>query len=577
MPQLGKLSLLITVIKSHLKNALAFYFVAVVFNSLIGIVLQARLLAIQEHEQQHQCNLSDETKQELHTEIIEILDLMLLTGQLFRAGGAIGICYNSIFAAANIVYCLPSVVTGLQVFEHVSGNGSVASLTGPEAESKRLSSRVNKILQDVIESNMNLLSIIIKRIDGLMELNQIESLDETKPSKGAEFSPGGNKFRTVAASEFLADLQHQLHHLIRLKSQKHKIWTINRKTSPAAGIETLATRFDLAFVATVWTFAQFVVYYAVRLSFDDIRSFEFGGRYQNITAMDCFSVINIYLSTYFCPTNACSSFKALLINIMEMLEQFNPIRTKLTELRTILHQMLQLDQNKHETKREYKLVKKDTYYECDKSAIELYVCYRIFRNEMQNSMKVAENILSQIVSMIIIIMIPTLPFSGYILKGNAIIFSTVMLFLICVANSSLLACGAINAYCLKHLKKMWYFIAFTERYNLDTFRSSQLANRPKFLKKRPKNFYYNFNYDFEYQLHGLDNCNFDFEYHLHGLATYHTMFLWRQLAREEELVQDHFVCKLFGIYEVNFRNIIKYNYWIVSITLVMLSGTLMKN
>lgn len=57
--------------------------------------------------------------------------------------------------------------------------------------------------------------------------------------------------------------------------------------------------------------------------------------------------------------------KVSLISIVEMFGQFNLIKTKLAELSNKLHHMRQLGENKLESKRDYKLVRKDIFYECD--------------------------------------------------------------------------------------------------------------------------------------------------------------------------------------------------------------------
>lgn len=75
------------------------------------------------------------------------------------------------------------------------------------------------------------------------------------------------------------------------------------------------------------------------------------------------------------------------------------------------------------------------------SAIEMCICYRIFRDEMKTSMKVAELTLSQIVSLVILIAILTSPLTSYISKGNAIIFGAVLLSIFWLVNkTSLLVC-----------------------------------------------------------------------------------------------------------------------------------------
>lgn len=616
MPKLGKISQLIKVLKDYKQEALALYFIAIIFDTLIGLILQSRSLVLQQQQRQ-QRNMSYTQKLELQTEIIENLDLVVLTSQIHRACGAIAMCYYSLIVAACTVYGLPYVIPAIRVYDYIKGSRIVAYLAEPELENERISTKIEKVIRDVIDSNTNLEKIVIGELEeGSWLMNQYQevSLAERKRSNDLDnyidsyeweisnhyhnlesqrqrgslgFSreqivtdridsrrdksfiksiANGQNFRSIAVTAFFTSLQDQLKYLIRLKSQKHKIWHSNEELDWANKIQFYGKNFDLAFTLIIWTWSVLATYLAIKTSLIDIKSSEFGSKYQNITAMDCLSVTNTFIGAYLCSIMAGCPYQMFFISILDIFRQLDLIKSKIASLAFRLRGLKELNQKKQMTMKEYELMKRDVHFECDRSAIELYIYYRIFRDEMKASMRIAEQALSQNVSFVLLVLIPILPYMSQVITGNVIVLSSIMFCIFFAPNLSLLICGAIHAHCIKNSKRISYFIALAEAYNMDEFGSTKLNDQSTTTVH--KNYHADFCLNFKF--------DFDFEYHLHGFLTYHTLFLWRQLAKGEKAVQDHFICKLFGAYEVNYRTVIKYNFWIISITLIMLSGTLLR-
>lgn len=614
--------------KDRTQLVLALYFIAVIFNSILGIILQAKLLIVTQ-------NLArDVDNPEIKIEMIKILDLMLLTGQLFRGCGAIALCYNSIIAAGFIVYCLPNVIQALRVFDYSKESGSVAFFMEPDKETERTGLKIDKILNNIIESNMNLTKVVINKLDedhylGNNELptekadcfslaKKREKLDDSngeefflklidhqnassqiKQRGSLAFSKEQNdsthsknikpfikdhsrnkisNFGSIAATIFLVSLQDQLEYLIKLKHNKRRIWPSNRNANWAKTIKLLGTLLNLVWLISMWLFSQFVSYLGVISSFEFIKSSGFGANYQRVTLMDRLMGSNVFLVGYFSVLMSCKPCRILFVTFLDMIEHFYFIKSKIGELNYKLYCLRSesnlIDHNRlYITMKEYELTKKVLYQECDKSVVELYICYRIFKDELKSGMRLAQGVLSQTVSFNLIVVGPTLPFMSFILIGNAGLVAIAVTILIFIAESTLTVCGAIHAYCLKYSRRIWSFIAFAEGYNLDTFNHISHFNQLKIFRKlypiNPSIFHNIGNnksnkYDFEP----------DFDYHSQSFITYHTMFLWRQLATHEALIHDHSIVKLYGFLEVDYRSIIKYNYWIFSVILLVLSGTL---
>lgn len=596
------------VVGEKIRFMLILYFMAIVVFSLFGLVLQAKLFFLQQ-------KLMIDKNPKLRFELKKVLDLMLVThSQLFRACGPVGVAYYLIMIAGTIAYCLPNVIPELKLFDYLSENRSLAYLVEPEVESERASSRIDKYIQDVMESNVNVTAIALSKLnegdlyncsrtvrsfgrrfdelDGKNDDNYFQSIR----SQCIEIREQGGSLRTpkrvivretvqprlagsliikdrdenqhsIAKMLFLVNLRDQMQCLIRLGCRKEKIWPSGRNSNWAVQTKRMWKATYVAVFVIFWTFAQMVTFVGVSISLSSIESYSFDAEYRTITSMDRLSGSNVHIISYFCALFAATPLLVLFVNISEIFRQFSSVESKVNQFSYKLRK-LDCSRNrslfKYRKFREFHHMKRHLYFECDTSALELYISYMIFRGEMRANLKPAQLAATQNVTFILIVLVPMLAFIKYILLGETFIVATCMIVVLFSIDFGLLLCGAVHAHCFKYSRRIWALIAYAERYNLETF---------NMLHTFPSDFDIEYQNNADFDMKKVIPNNFDYEYHLHGLLTFHTLSLWRRLAMHEELVPDHFICKLFGKFKVNYHAILRYNYWIISSVLVILNAS----
>lgn len=552
----------------------------------------------------------------LKSELNKVLDLMLITGQLFRACGATGICYYLITVSALSVYCLPDVIPRLKFFDYLSGNRFVAYLIEPEIERNRASSRVDRFLNNVMESNVNITNIFASKLRGnnfyyyykkicpsiIESEGSLKSIDNNQTKQSMKNPHKQNQIRGIDSErkfsiekddnlyysrytrsllrvnngknycsiDFLARLQDQLKYLIKLKYKKHKIWPPCRDATWANQIKTLFKKFYTGALIMSWIFGHLIAYSVISSSFNLIKLSKFDAKYQRVTLFDRLSGVTTFLNCYICVLMSLTPTTILFICIIDILRHFAFVGSKVNQF---CCRLKELDRLRHGSRFKHSIVaginhyRRDLYSEYDDYAIELYINYLIFRDEIRANIEVAQNAATQCVCFLLIFIVPIIPFVRSILREETGILTTITIVCFLTVDLALLLCGKIHTNCLKQSRRIWNFIAYAENFNIEALNSTSL-------------FKSKFDYGHQNVLirnsSGTDyntEDNLNYEYHLHGFMTYHTMLLWRRLAMHDELVLDQFICKLFGTFKINSRNILRYNYWLVSFVLIILNGT----
>lgn len=588
------------------KILLIVYCSVVALVSIFGLILQTRLFILQQY--------SIKKDPEIESEAIKLLDLMLVIGQIFRGCGAVGICYYSIIAAAMLVYCLPAAIPKLNLFDYLSGNRSIEYLIAPEVASKEACLRLDKFLENVIESNINIRAIVLGNVnekdslahvrrsckldslfDGLHEnidgnfdrsiKNQCEEYSGLRGSqkiierRSEQFMNhsgftglsklGGRSCCSIRKRRFLNILRDQFQYLATLRSKKHEIWPSIRNLEWANSIKLSWKIFQMICLIGMWCFGQIVTFIGVVSSLDLIKSSNFGAKYQEVTFMDRLAGFNMFIITYICVSASMGPNLICYTSILDLIKHFTLIKSKVNQFRYKLSEldcMQNRQYSKHVIIGRYYQSEKNQYFDYDKSAIELYINYLIFRDEMKASIKILGCAATQIVTFAVLVVFCSLPLLRFILRQKVGVVAAIILNVIFLIDCMLLVCGAIRSNCIKYTKRIWNFVAFAEGHNLDAFNFIHSSQSRFNTKSR--------NYVESSCLVNTEiPYNFDYRYHLHGFISYHTIFLWRQLAIHEDLYPDHFNCKLFGTFDVSLSGILRYNYWVVSGGLIILSAS----
>lgn len=97
--------------------------------------------------------------------------------------------------------------------------------------------------------------------------------------------------------------------------------------------------------------------------------------------------------------------------------------------------------NNDDSSKLFGIARKDLRFECDRKVLELYVNYQIFRDEIRSAVKIANIAANQIVSFLIISLLPSLAFFGYAPKAHIPTLLFVGLSIVMSANIPFLVCA----------------------------------------------------------------------------------------------------------------------------------------
>lgn len=182
----------------------------------------------------------------------------------------------------------------------------------------------------------------------------------------------------------------------------------------------------------------------------------------------------------------------------------------------------------------------------------------MLRKDIQSPIYLAQCIMSRIVILLVLSLLPAALFYSR-MEATYLTAFLVSLFLIVMAvDSGFIVCAALNATCIRFSNLIWSLIGLIEeqtrvRYckSKDGLPASKF-NAPFDLKCR------------EFCQGETSSAKQEFEYSSHAIINNHTLLLWRRLVIFNEITAQHFVCKLFGCFEINYNGVLQLNHWILS-------------
>lgn len=463
-------------------------------------------------------------------------------------------------------------------------------------EYRRISRRIDKCLRQVIVSNLWYTKIITgfesdfytrqmidrvqihdKRKSSATKLD-MRMIDPYMTSMADEIPPSPlNRTETFIQSEpgrhddwhgrlnLAIALSKQIDQLYNLISDKEKIWPPNRNLSWALKMREILTGLYIKLNISMWIstmiFCTAVDNFAIR----SLAKSKFGDEnYRKVNFQDRIWCADHHFYVYVSAELFYVVFPLIITSILDQVVFLKSFEPKLYNISMRLERLYQwfnnidasVRQNFHLTEQ----TKKDLQAECDKEAIELYVSYQLFRDEIKSAIAVVETAAHQIVIAIALTVLPTLAFYKDLPKAEStVLFSLIIMFVLMV-DGSLALCAALHAACCRVAKLAWTVVALFEWYNYNQYLLS---------KKFSSKFRLNEKHIGRGGLFSDTKSKpiIDFEFYSHGFVTPHTMLLWRKLVTDYDIVTDDFVCKLYGNFRLNWIGILKLNYWLITFTI----------
>lgn len=211
----------------------------------------------------------------------------------------------------------------------------------------------------------------------------------------------------------------------------------------------------------------------------------------------------------------------------------------------------------------------------DKQALEIYIRYRLFIKDLRMTLKYNELMMTRVALLIlagVVIMVSAVPrASTTAQRGLSIVIATLIWI---VLTASLTCVAAFSSKCLKTSKIIWTILSQDSATPSDDdpdrkYVSAMLSsNSPVIIDVS----------DTE-RAQQAKGCKCappplppPLTSHTLSRITPHTMNLWRRLVADHRRLEDAFTSKLFSKFPIDFRGIVRLNFWTLSTLIIYWAG-----
>lgn len=407
----------------------------------------------------------------------------------------------------------------------------------------------------------------------------------------------------------LRELATQYAYLIRLIGDKSNIWPPNRDEKWR---KTSCTNwFYMYLMTSCFTFSimQFCTIIAIKIGTDstqdtlDNYSIKHSLRNEiklqheiELRLIERFSMIEEHLFVWFAINWFAMPLTLLVSTLFDQARHLYHLRKKFENFIARAHEFkeLELTQRSCRHKREFgniiNRLDELTEFEFDNEALELYISFQIFCNELSSTFELARFILNQNVCFVIFSVLPILCYIKHIPSSHYRLFVIFYVCIMLVINGAFYTCGSINASCIKVSKLIWTILASVMQPGTTIgINRNTINQRP--IKRSNKNIISSNNDDdkassatnkidvvikdesnnFKDAIEKLKKISSKYNRRTRATISSHTLLLWHKLARNHELLLEKFECQILGILKLQYTSIIKFNFWLVSLVLIFLT------
>lgn len=537
------------------------------------------------------------SRNETESKILKLHNLMYIVGQIYRGTATSGIFFYSLVLASSLTFSVIKALSFGKISEFYENNSFIDYLKNPVEQNEKISSRIEDLVQRIINSNLNftralmnqcLQQIAQKRyklsLDGLdhnidlvpkRHQVTISTNNASLPSKGnqnnsklsAKFPYSSLPNQSwVAKDRVIFGMERQFEYLNNLSRIKRETWPDNRNQKWEQQLKQLWRTMYFVLTPIVWFFGEVCIITASYLAFEALKYSRISKNFSEISFLDRLWSADYCIYAFFGSETFTAPFMILVLGILDQtkcLASLKPKFDKICEKKRKLEQL----HNWNETKSKLSKAEKELIIECDKDALNLFICYQLFQDDVGSIIELAQKALSLYVTFTFISLVPTFAYHKNIPPQHLPIFLLISISLVITINLTFCLCATLNASCKRTIKMAWSLVGIAEGYNHRWY--TQLS------EKVPKTRYVNFSDLRSSYFCGNDafnvNSTIDFEYYCNSFITPHTVLLWRRMIDKQDMLNEKFTFRLYNKINIDFAGILRLNYWMVSLLLFVLT------
>lgn len=536
------------------KRLIDTYWIFFGFRSLINISLQCIYVQLQRSLDN---TFKLDKKREINNTIEQIRNLMLFIGQPHRETGTSGIFHYSIIIYSWIIFYFFERLLKDKNLSNERNEGLLCYLENPAKERKIISSRIEETIKKLTESNINFTKIMLN--------NQQNSSSSYKSLSSQVFID-----RKISI-EFQSS---QLEQLNKLKFETSRIWPTNRVSNWANKIRKSWFKLYISSYVNIWLICVIVVSLSLINSHNALTASNLNENYTKFNLLDRLWSVDMLLYCSIASSWYAESLSVTIISVYDQLKLVNDFKSILPHVRSRINKLNYLEnRNKQisstrnmEDFNSDKVKIQEFKIECDNAIVEFYILFKLFKDDLRNTLELTQTTVGEIVTLIITTILTTLCFYDQIPDDQITIVSVATIVMMLSVNCAFLLCAALHASSCHIIDLVWPLINLAETYNLTSFLSQSLEIKGTSTKKAAKFL------SFGQSNSGLEfDINFDYEYYSHSLIAPHTVFLLRKIAANHAFLARDCVCRLYGSIPLDYRGIMRANFWLISSILLSLT------
>lgn len=524
------------------ETLLNFYICFFTFKASIGITVMIICMSLQE-------SLSESAdlveRRQLLARIDDIQYFMAYIGHGHRASGPIGLFYSCIYVALTIILYFPAISAKHNSISYIKKSRLIVFLENPKREYGKISNSIDECLNQIIESNINYMRLILKKYIKDHSTNIINHFEAKNDYILTKF----NRHTDTSCCDIIVySLIKQLEHLNQLISNKQNIWPSNRNSK--SQVETKRMWFLIYLIAAtiLWLTAMLCNLGVAVWSYYGIRDLT-NEKVNKVTLLDRLAYVEYDIYLYLAVEWFILPFSVVFISLWDQMRVLRSFDTRLQQFCLKIMKLKDINTNKISRK------EKEGF---DKEFMELYILYSMLRKDIQSPIYLAQWIISRFVLILILSTVPASIFYKRMEGLDLTLFLVSLVLIVIAINSSLIFCATLNVTCMRFTNKVWSLLSWIEdQTKIRQFESYHKLPRSKFCAPfdlRSSAFYN----------HDTSCAKQNFEYYSNAIVNPHTQLLWRRLVTLNEITTENFVCKLFGVIRIDFSGILKLNHWLIS-------------
>lgn len=581
-------------VEKYKNSALRIYMTTFALRALCHLVIQCIEIDIQ---QDFVSSTEPEKRNTTASRVEEIHKIMYLIGQIYRGTKTSGIFYYSLFVASSLTFFAMQSVSGGRISEFYENNSFIEFIRDPDEHNKRISQRIKDCVERIINSNLNFTKAIILQHRELssgrkdkftfehsaytggflsnlcVSHNHSARIDRILPQRNRSqvlsfrSQPSALPGDIAAKDRVIFGMAKQLEYLNDFSRVEREVWPGNRNKSWERHLKRLWLKMYLILTPLIWLSGEACVLVSLYLAFQAFKDGTVSEKFNTISFIDRLCSADYCFYAFFGAESFLAPFLILVIGILDQTKCLTSLTPKFSDLSKKKKQLEQLDYL-GDLSKELEKAKRELMFECDRRALNLYICYQLFQDDIRSIIILAQKIIGLYVTFTVLSLVPTFIYYRSIPVHHLPIFLTLSISLITSINMTFCWCAVLNASCRRTIKMAWSLIGIVEGYNRECY-SAYIDQMPRSKFTRLSDLRSSVFYGDE------TFCPVpvrDFEYSSRSCVTPHSILLWRRLVSKEDIVKEKFTCRLYNRINIDFTGILRTNYWVVSSILFVLTS-----